>query len=259
MRRLERLLRRLFRRGYVKRQQAWLVHIDGQPVKRLVLPDSHVASSMASNLRAFEDSPVVPDLLASFENEVWVEYIRGQGVRSQDPRLPGALADLYASVCSRNPRYCDTRELGLARELRKDLRFLQAVGVIEASSLDEIMAWLDATLPEKVWLGHDYSDPKAGNFLWDGDGALRILDVESLVSDRLIGCGVAKALVSWMAPQRSVFLAELERRSLPDFLSYLPFVELQFLASWQKRSVLQRKNRLVASHLFDRFRGGESR
>jgi hypothetical protein len=31
------------------------------------------------------------------------------------------------------------------------------------------------------------------------------------------------------------------------------FVELHFLASWQKRSLLQRKLRLVDGALFDRF------
>ena len=100
--------------------------------------------------------------------------------------------------------------------------------------------------------------PRPSNFIWSPDESLIIIDVESLVSDRLIGCGAAKALVSWMAEERSAFLAELQRADVPDFSSYFAYVELYFLARWQKRSVLHRKPWLVNPALFDRFRQYDS-
>ena len=261
-RRTLRLVQRIFTRGYVKRQKAYRVDLGGVSLKRLVLTDSFRAAELAANLRSFEQSAVVPGVVSSFENEVWVEFLEGQAVEPDDPRVPSALARLFATLNAEKPRRCDTRELGLDRELRADLGLLREAGVLERRICNELLAWIDGAIPETVWIGHDYSDPRPQNFLWDDRGELCIIDVESIVSDRLIGRGAAKALVRWMAPKRAAFLDELAQQSAPDFLSYFPFVELHFLASWQKRSLLQRKTRLVQPSLFDRFRalreGGDS-
>ena len=254
-RRMRRALRRLFTRGYVKTQQAYLVELDGAVVKRLVLADSRLASGVARTLRTFETSDVAPRLVANFESEVWMEYIAGSPVEATDPRLARALAGMFATVCATNPRRFSTKQTGLDRELLGDLRLLGQAGVLGAEACEELMERARALTPETVWMGHDYSDPRAANFLWSDAEELRIIDVESLVSGQLIGRGVAKALVTWMAPRRQELLTELARVPMPDFLSYLTFVELQFLASWQKQSLLQRKTRLVNPALFDRFRG----
>lgn len=252
---LGRALQRLLARGYVKRQRAYRVELGSTVVKRLVLGDSFLANRLARNLRAFAGSPIVPHLLTSFEDEVWVEFIEGSPVEASDPRLPEALARMFAAINGHEPRRCCPRELGLERELHDDLRFLEETGVLEPGAARALVEWTETRTPDAVWIGHDYSDPRPSNFLWGGAGELRITDVESLVSDRLIGRGVAKALVSWMAPRRDELLAGLRRSAAPDFLAYLPFVELHFLASWQKRSVLQRKERHVQRALFERFRG----
>ncbi len=252
---LGRALQRLLRRGYVKTQRAYRVELGDASVKRLVLADSFLADRLSRNLRALAGSPVVPRLIASFENEVWVEFLEGSAVDASDPRLPQALARLFAEICGRAPRRACPRELGLDRELQGDLGFLGQVGVLAPGVAEELAAWTERSTPESVWIGHDYSDPRPSNFLWSADGELRITDVESLVSDRLIGRGVAKALVSWMAPRRGELLAALRDDSPPGLLDTFPFVELHFLASWQKRSVLQRKERHVQRALFERFRG----
>jgi hypothetical protein len=255
-RRLGRILRRVFTPGYVKQQRAYRVELDGLTVKRLVVEDSHIAQQIASNLRAFEATHTVPAVIACFKNEIWVEYLEGSPVQQSDARLPTALAAMFARVYALNARRCDPRELGLDRELLGNLRFLEQAGVLQTDACTELTQWADATVPRSVWIGHDYTDPRPSNFLWNVDEDLLIIDIESLASDCLIGCGAAKALVSWMAPQRVEFLAELKRRCAPEFLLYFSFTELYFLARWHKRSVLHRKPWLVQPALFERFRRG---
>ena len=88
-----------------------------------------------------------------------------------------------------------------------------------------------------------------------GSGRVRVVDVESLGADQLLGSGVAKAAVRWLGALRDVFLAELRAREVPDFTPYFPFVEMSFLAFWQKSSFLEKKRRFVDPSLFDRFLG----
>ncbi len=253
-RRTLRIVQRIFTRGYVKRQKAYRVDLGGASVKRLVLADSLCAAELVANLRCFEQSALVPKVVSSFENEVWVEFVAGQVVKPDDSGVPSALARLFATLNAEKPRRCDTRELGLDRELWADLGLLREAGVLGRRVCDEVRAWTDRAIPATVWIGHDYSDPRPQNFMWNDRGELSIIDVESIGSEQLIGRGAARALVRWMAPKRAAYLDALAQPSAPDFLSYFPFVELHTLASWQKRSLLQRKTRLLQPSLFDRFR-----
>jgi hypothetical protein len=251
--RARRLLRRIFTRSYVKRQRVYRVELGAATLKRLVVADSRRAEVLATNLRSFAHSPAVPGLVSRFENEVWVEFLEGRALEADDPHVPAALARMFATLSAEKPRQCDARELGLDREVRGDLRLLERAGVLAPARCDQLVELAEESLPEMVWIGHDYSDPRPQNFLWDERGELCVIDVESIVRDRLIGRGAAKALVRWLAPRRAEFLRELAKQPGPNFLPYMGFVELQFLASWQKRSLLQRKLRLVDGALFDRF------
>ena len=253
-RRTLRLLRQIFTRGYIKRQKAYRVDHGGASLKRLVLADSFRAAELAAKLRRCEPWAPVPRVVSNFENELWVEFLEGRSVARDDPGVPSALARLLGTLNAENPRRCDPRELGLDRELRADLVLLREAGVFERGVYDDLLAAADAAIPETVWIGHDYSDPRPQNFLWDKNDELCIIDVESMGSDALIGRGAVKAILRWMAPKREEFLDELAKYSAPDFLAYFPFVELHTLASWQKRSLLQRKTRLLQPALFDRFR-----
>ena len=120
------------------------------------------------------------------------------------------------------------------------------------AQLDEIAAKL---APKQVWVGYDCTDAILKNFVRDRAGRIRGVDVESLGADQLLGSGVAKAAVRWLGPLRSPFLAQLREREVPDFVPYFPFVEMSFLAFWQKSSFLEKKRRFVDSSLFDRFLG----
>ncbi len=110
--------------------------------------------------------------------------------------------------------------------------------------------------PEKLWMGYDCTDAVLKNFVRCPDGRVRGIDVESLTPNQLVGTGIAKAGVRWLGDHRQAMLDSLRSRGAPDFQAYLPFVELSFLAHWQKSSFLEKKKRFVDSALFDRFLAG---
>ena len=148
-----------------------------------------------------------------------------------------------------------TADSGFVQELNRDLSFLRKVGVLSEAAASELDPAVERLAPEAVWVGFDYVDPVLKNFVMAADdGRICAIDIESLVDGQLLGTGVAKALLRWMEPHRAVFLDALDGLGAPDFRSYLPFVELSFLASYTKFMFLEKKWRKIDPKRFERFR-----
>jgi hypothetical protein len=234
-------------------KRIYLVSVGDRRYKRVVFSDSHQAEIAAARLEAFGPSAIYPALVLQRERELWVEYVEGEALRQADGEVVAQLADLFAVLYRREPRSEPIEATAFAWALHRDLGFLRDVGVISQVThrqLDEVAGKL---APKQVWVGYDCTDAILKNFVRDRDGRIRGIDVESLGADQLLGSGVAKAAVRWLGPLRSAFLAELREREVPDFIAYFPFVELSFLAFWQKSSFLEKKRRFVDPSLFDRF------
>jgi hypothetical protein len=122
-------------------------------------------------------------------------------------------------------------------------------GVLAAADAEALGRFAVECAPAQIWLGFDYVDPRPTNFLWCEDGKLRIIDVESIESDRPLGGGLAKATRRWLAPQREAVHAA----GAAEFEANRPFAELLFLAAWQKRCVLWDKPKLVDAELRTSF------
>jgi hypothetical protein len=251
--RLRRLLARLLRRGPVKRQRVYLVTLGERRLKRIVFSDSHKASEVARNLEALRGSELVPDLVAHYGEEVWVEFLEGEPVGAARPEIVDEMARIFASLYTRDARLVQGPESGVEERLARDLDFLREVGLFDAPAHLRLREFAQKAAPAAVWVGWDYTDPLPMNLLRTPRGELRIIDVESVVRERLIGIGVAKALARWLGADRQRLLARLEERGVPPFTAYLPFVELHFLASWTKRSLLHGKKRLVDPARFRPF------
>ena len=236
-------------------KRIYVVRIVGQRFKRVVFPDAHQAEIAAARLEAFGPSGIYPALVLQREGELLVEWIEGEPLREVDREVVARLAELFAVLYAREPRIAAIGDTPFAWGLHRDLRFLRDVGVLAPGVhgvLDEIAHKLT---PEQVWIGHDCTDAILKNFVRDERGSIRAIDVESLGADQLLGIGAAKAAVRWLGPLRSAFLAELRAREVPDFSAYFPFVEMCFVAFWQKSSFLEKKRRFVDPSLFDRFLG----
>jgi hypothetical protein len=236
-------------------KRMYVVSIGDRRFKRVVFPDSHHAEIAAERLEAFGPSGIYPALVLQRERELWVEWVEGEPLREADREVVAGLADLFAVLYGRDPRIAATLDTPFAWGLHRDLRFLRDAGVIAPGVyrvLDEIAHKLT---PKQVWVGHDCTDAILKNFVRDARGRVRAIDVESLGAEQLLGIGVAKAAVRWLGPWRAAFLAELRAREVPDFHAYFPFVEMCFVAFWQKSSFLEKERRFVDPALFDRFLG----
>ena len=110
-------------------------------------------------------------------------------------------------------------------------------------------------IPEQVWVGFEYTDPVLKNFILRTDnGRICVVDVDGLAGNQLLGIGVAKACVRWLAHYQSLFFSSFTQQGAPDIQKYFSFVELYFLAKWMKRAFLEHAWKVIDSTLFERFR-----
>jgi hypothetical protein len=239
--------------GAVKTQRVYRVDIGDVVLKQIVMPHRSAAAEVASVLRRLRDARVAPRLMAHLGNELWLEYLEGDLLHAGDPPPMDELARIFATLYRDEPRRVGRDERDFGREIEGDLDFLRGAGVLDArldaSLRDRARAWS----PDAIWVGCDYSDARPANFLRTPDGELRVIDVESLRDDHLLGAGAVRAGLRWPGLAGDDLIARLVSLEAAPFHADLDFVELWFLASWTKRCVLLRKRRLVDPGLFARI------
>jgi hypothetical protein len=239
---------------WVKRQRVYLVEIGDLRLKRIEMADSARAETKEIALRCLTGRGVAPALVARHHADLWVEYVEGARVGADDADLPDRLATLLAGLYrAASATLPATGPFG-AEAVRADLEVLARAGVLPRHTADSVATLLDPLVPPAVWVGCDHTDLLVKNMLRREDGSLCLIDVESVVTNEAVGTGFAKACARWIGPRRDEFVAALRRQpELPDFLSYFPYVEIRFLASWSKRSLLLDKPKLVQAALFDEW------
>jgi hypothetical protein len=248
LRRIERALRG----GHVKRQRVYRVTIEGRDLKQIVFPEAAQAERTAALLDALADTGLLPRRIARYQNELWVEFIAG---RDLDPRAPAPAAELgalFAALYTRAPRPLEQPER-LRAEVGQQLALLRDIGVLDAGTLQALEARRLADPLPRLWRGYDYLDARAGNFLRDASGRLRIVDLESVAADEPLGTGAARAWLRWPGLSREALCAEIARAGGPDLGPAAAFLELRFAAAWTLRSLLMRKPKLVEPALFRRL------
>jgi hypothetical protein len=249
------LLNRLSNRP-PRSQRVYLAEIRGHRYKRVVFADSAIAHRAARNLSAFAGLGIYPEVLLERERELWTEFFPGTLLSRLEPLEPSMLeqlADLLAVLYTRAPRRVPVERTPFAHALHADLRFLRQVGVLEEDVERRLQARAERETPAEVWVGYDCTDFILKNFVLGPEGRVRGIDAESLNDEQLIGSGFAKGAVRWLGPRKQSFLDLLGVRGVPDFRSYLPFVEMSFVAFWLKSSFLEKKKRFVDPGLLDPF------
>lgn len=248
-------LRRLLLGRFVPQKQVRLIQIGGARCKRLTLPDTWTATQMARSLERFRTHPVFPALIAQSANELLLEFVEGRPIANPlDEAGCDQLADFFAVLYAQDRHAVDPRSAGFVAALDQDLAFLGRVGVLEAAALPELGRASERLVPAQVYVGHDYLDPIARNFVVTPAGRLVAIDIEDLLPNQLLGSGVAKAVLRTPGAQRERLLAGIRRTAGLDLAPVMPFVELAFLAGWTKRALLKGRARLVRPELFEPFR-----
>lgn len=259
-RRARYLWSRLFGTRLQKSQRIYFVTFDGQRFKRVILRDSWLAAEIERCHRTFGESDRFPELVARYENELWVEFLEGDPIADVDRAVAEGMADFYAEVHARRPREVKSGESPFPRDLERDLDFLRRVGVLAEPAHRDLRASLADRVPERLWIGFDYTDAVAKNFILEpGSGRVLAVDVECLVDEELVGLGLAKAFARWLDPHRDAVMRRLHASACPPFWEYHSFVELAFLARWTKTGFLERKWKYVNPERFERFRHPDRR
>jgi hypothetical protein len=249
-------LKRLLGHGWLhKSQRMRIVAVNGIRYKRLLLPDASIAREIERNLEAFGPTPRLPRLVTRFENELWVEFVPGETPAQADDRVATEVAEFYADIYAKAPRPVALSDTSLPQRLERDLRFLHETGVIGHQAWRELSAAAERLQPPTLAAGFEYTDPVLKNFVRPASGGvLCAIDIESLVRDRPLGAGIAKASVFWLTPpQRELLLARLDG-PVPLLRPQMPFVELCFLARWVKTKFLSGKRKRVHERYFEPFR-----
>lgn len=249
--RLRRLVDALGNRRWVKRQRVYLVEAGELRLKRIEMTDAHRAATKEASLHRLAGLGVLPRPVARHHADLWVEYLEGAPVRSDDPDLPERFADLLAALYGTDPSPAPIGDRFGLEPLAMDLDILRRAGVLTRDGVDAILPVAEALAPREVWLGFDHTDLLLKNMLRRADGSLCLIDVESVVDGEAIGTGFAKAAWRWMGSRREDFVAAARRReAIPNFFAYLPYLEIRFLAAWTKRSLLLGKSKLVEPAAF---------
>jgi hypothetical protein len=199
---------------------------------------------MAANLPRLRALGVFPCVLAQYRNELWLEYVEGKPLDAATTPAE-ELADVFAALYTADSRLVALAEQGAREQVERDIDFLGRSRVLKFTTVSALTDVAARSAPAQAWIGYDYSDARAQNFLRAPDGRLRIIDVESIRRDALIGTGVVRACIRWPHLDAKQMAARLTARGVPEFSPYWDFLEIAFLAGWTKRCVLQKKAGLI--------------
>ncbi len=225
----------------VKAHLVQIVEADGGRRKRVIFETEQEAARVASCLRALTPIGRFPGLLDESGLRLEVEFLAGPVARRHRRSDQAAVAeffvDLYAgqAATSANPA-----ELALAKEVNSALSKLHAAGWIKAPEAERLAALARDWQPQRAWLGHEYIDPIARNFVMADQRAVAI-DIEALWPDQPLGLGLAKAELRWLeVPSDKVFSAVFQRMGV-DLRGQYPWVSLCFKAVYFAQKLDQNK------------------
>lgn len=255
LKRVKYFLSRLYGTRLQKAKGIHFITVNGNRFKRLLLCDSYLACEIERYLEKFSKMGYFPSIVARYEHEIWLEYVEGSRVRSVDEQFVIKISDFYAMLYGANPALLEVKNTPFPDRLLQDLRFLHQINVLPRDTYQELQVTVPELIPERVWVGYDYTDPVLKNFILRTEtGRICVVDVDGLADNQLLGTGVAKACARWLGPYRALFFSSLAKQGAPDIQRYFSFVELCFLAKWMKRAFLEHDWKVIQPALFERFR-----
>jgi len=234
--------------GLGKSQRVYFVELNGQRYKRVVFGDSALAGTVVAAMRACAGRVELPQLVHHHENELWLEFISGARPDARADRA--ALAGFFASINQIEARQSRLAQTPWPAQLRTDLDFVRQAGVIDSRLHARLTDQAAAQQPEQVWLGLDYVDPVLKNFVLR-ENKLVVIDLESLARDSLLGIGLAKCSLHWLADDLAEFTDQVVAAGAPDLRPQLDYARLCLVAGWTKRKLLAGKRGRIQRRHFE--------
>lgn len=250
---LRRWLRRA-RHRLVNTHTVRLLELGDYRCKQITFQDSWLAEQAAESLQILRGSKLCPELIAHFENQLYVEFVPGKAVPEFDDQHVPRLVEFFGGIYEVESEERDTESLPILGALKIDLDFLHNVGVLSDECSGDLTHELDGLAPARLHVGFDYTDPLPRNFVERPSGDLVAIDVESIERGIVQGTGLAKILARSEENTRSAIFAALRDQGHTELARALPFIELAFLADWMKYAFLKGRSKLVDPRYFERFR-----
>lgn len=206
-----------------------VIQNDGRaPYKRVRFDSLEWASEVHANLQAFEASPHLPTAIDLEARDVFSDFIKGRRPTVIDAAMLEKLADFYAAVYAKDPILKPFSESTFAVEWERCLKNLVDLRVLDELTAEKLSAHARQLAPELVWVGYDYTDPITPNLVVSDElGCICAIDIKNLRSNRLIGCGVARAQTRWLKKDKTQqFLTALVHAGAPDVRPYFEYIKL---------------------------------
>jgi len=192
----------------------------------------------------------VPAPVFRHGHQLWVPFIDGRELNPNDRHdTEGVLrffARLYQVRCRRVPM----QELSVHQRLLANLDFLHEIGCLDAASSELLKSTGHRMRPMHLWLGIDYIDPLARNFLIT-PGGLRAIDIDAFQAETPLGTGLCKAQLRWLDLDDREVLAALARLKGPNLAAQWAYVKLHFLAAYAKQRVFRGHHRSAFEPWFE--------
>lgn len=235
----------------VKTHLVHFVDVDGVRFKRVRFAEVGTAQAVAQVLAQLAETSLAPALSRQQDSEVWVDFVPGRAPKAADIEDQARLVDFFASLYAVGQAVA--ADPGpYASGLQEDLQYLSRAGLVAPERAAGLAALEKRLRPHQVWIGPDYIDPVAKNFIVVGRGLVAI-DIEALADDALLGTGLAKARLRWPFDPIDSVCARLSAGAGPDLATQLPWVELCFLCRYFKEKLLQGKPGHIRLEALDRL------
>ncbi|MCC5865472.1 MAG: hypothetical protein JJU31_10165 [Wenzhouxiangella sp.] len=225
----------------VKVHLVQIVDADGRRRKRVIFETEQEAVRVASCLRALKPSSRFPRLLSEAGRRLEVEFLAGPVARRRRRTDHAAVAEFFVDLyAGQTLRAADPAGLAWVSEFDKALARLHAAAWIDAREAERLAELARDWQPPQVWLGHEYIDPIARNFVINDQRAMAI-DIEALWPDQPLGLGLAKAALRWLHTPPDAVLKAVLKRSGTDLQDQYPWVSLCFTALYFAQKLDQNK------------------
>jgi len=251
-RRIQHAWQALLGRERHKSNQTGFVDFGRLRCKQVTFPDSAEAQRVEHLLRAHEDQDLFPPFVFRLENTVWVRFVPGSSPGVRNPADLDAMCRFFVAMYQARPVETRLDETDLHQRMLAKLDVLAGAGLIDDRLAGALAERADALRPAQIYLGLDYIDALAKNFIVGKRGVVGI-DIEAIRDHELLGMGLAKARHRWLSTTADSFLDVLADRGGPDLRPNWQYIRLQFLIHYSVQNLMRGKQRRVRAGDFDEF------
>ena len=237
--------------GLAKSHVVHFVRIGEAQFKRVRFAEAHTAQAIAGALERLADLNCFPELLLRHAEQIWVDYVPGAPPRLNDPADQERLTEFFVRLYGQ-PGIVASDPAPLTACMLRDLEFLCRAGVLMRDRARELQELEQELRPARVWLGYDYVDPLAKNFIIR-DGRAVAIDIEALAAATPLGTGLAKAWLRWPSDPSAEVVRRLLDSGGAELSGQLQWTRLGFVCDYFKQKLLQGKPGYIRVEAFDRL------